>query len=554
MADPVEPRPEPEALRPAAEGRPSEQDEELRALARLLGAGGTRGTGTGRARNGGSAPRPRAAPARGRFELLRALDPTPQGEAFLARDTERAGRLVRLLRLRPELSERPGAAELLEDLGRRLASLTETTPALRSAREWLVTRGADGRLEVASAPLEGESLRALLARRGTLPPRHALEIARQILLQLEPAHARGLVHGDLAASRVGLESRVPWNERNPFGVGVRLLDHGLAARLAPAGASPARDLEAVAALLVEMQSGTRLEPGAGLAGVLTPALRAGGVGRLLQRALGAGPAFPDAAAFRAALERTRAWRGGTRGLRGLAGLAGLLALLFAGLWRHERGVRAAERVRLESEQRMAREDAALPAAALALDRFLGFLEEGERRAAADVLAAARATSSLAGLGFDTNYLEDTLALREALDAAGRAAEPLERARGLLEARAIAARARLERERFLLAGARWLTAGLPPRPAREADCLRWHAHLEQELAQRSAALAEALEARWNTLTASEADDPDEVRLLARWFGDARVSAYATRLPLQAALLRDELLSLSGGLVFGPQPGR
>lgn len=527
----------------------SEQAEELRVLSRLLGGGAAPERGPRREESPASAwdPSVSGAATPARFVPEHALGSVPFGEAFLARDLEQSQRAVRVVRLFPELSDRPGLSERIEALGRQLASLGATP------RPWTVARGSGGRLEVASEPFEGEGLRSLLTRRGTLPPAHALEIARQALAALETLHARGLVHGALQATSVWLEGRVSWSARNPFGVGVRLLDSGLASCLAPEACSQEHDLEAVGALLVEMLSGTRLEPGSEDARAaprsLARTLRAGGLARLLERALGQGPPFGDARAFRVALERSRAWRGESVRLRWSAGVAVLLALGLGALWRHERNVRAAEHGEAESERQTANARATLPAATSALDRFLLGIEEGRPEVCQQVLAAARGTPSLASLGFDTGYLERTLAVRASLDAAARSTEPLERARRLLEARASMELAREERERFFLAGAGWLASGLPPRPSRAADCQRWHASLERALAQDSAALTATLESRWNTLAGDEADDPEEVRLLARWFADERVADYARHLPAQATLLRDELLGLASGLVFG-----
>jgi len=76
----------------------------------------------------------------------------------------------------------------------------------------------EGWMFIAMALCEGESLRARLARDGTLVMQDALEIARQIAEGLRAAHAAGIVHRDLKPGNVMLL---------PDGT-VRILDFGLA--------------------------------------------------------------------------------------------------------------------------------------------------------------------------------------------------------------------------------------------------------------------------------------------------------------------------------------
>ncbi|MBX7184906.1 MAG: protein kinase, partial [Vicinamibacteria bacterium] len=76
---------------------------------------------------------------------------------------------------------------------------------------------ADGVLALVLELIDGEDLAARL-RRGPIPPREAVVIARQIGLGLEEAHEKGIVHRDLKPGNLKL---------TPQG-GVKILDFGLA--------------------------------------------------------------------------------------------------------------------------------------------------------------------------------------------------------------------------------------------------------------------------------------------------------------------------------------
>ncbi|MSR63883.1 MAG: hypothetical protein EXS08_15770 [Planctomycetes bacterium] len=503
--------------------REPDADEERRALERLLGLR------AGRAPTNGSraAPSaPAAAPAAPRFELLEALGRGPHGESFRAADREQQGRSLRLKRLFSEPSARVGLLERLEELGQRQRPLE----AHGLVRLRGVGRGADGRLELESAWIDGASLRALLAERGTLAPRHALEIARQILLVLERAHARGLVHGRLVAENVLLERRAPWTAENPFGVGVRLSDQGLVRLLGAREPSAAEDIATLGELLCAMLTGA---PGAAHGAALQSALGTAELARLVARARGEEPGFQDAARLRGALERSAAWRGRRAPALALwAGGIALLSLALAGL----RPSHAAELERLRAELVAARGEAQAVRACTVLERFLARIEEGDRPAAADVLAAARASAGLGPLGFECGYLEALLALATTLAQADAARDDLRRAELLLAARAHERTAAGTKERFGLAAAPWLELAREPRPARARDLERWRTTLGREFAQRSTALSAQLEARWSALLAQPAVHADEVCLLARWFDDgrgARLADALTREPAGAA---------------------
>ena len=91
-------------------------------------------------------------------------------------------------------------------------------------------READGSLYVAFELLEGEDLGvAILERRA--PPMRILEVAVEVLAALGAAHTKGFVHRDIKPANIYL-LRAP-----RAGLGVKLLDFGIARRVRAAGVS-----------------------------------------------------------------------------------------------------------------------------------------------------------------------------------------------------------------------------------------------------------------------------------------------------------------------------
>jgi serine/threonine protein kinase len=134
----------------------------------------------------------------------------------------------------------------------------------------------DGSLFLTMDLVDGESLRSLLDREKVLLPRHGLEIARQTLNGLQSGHEQGFIHRDIKPPNIMLAAKIPKTDENPYGVGVRILDFGIAGLAADVGESKAgtamymspeqvkgerldarSDLFAVGVMLYEMLSGAR---------------------------------------------------------------------------------------------------------------------------------------------------------------------------------------------------------------------------------------------------------------------------------------------------------
>ena len=155
----------------------------------------------------------------GPYRVVSRLGAGGMGEVYLAVH-ERNGRQVALKLLPPHHS-------LDEQRVRRFRQ--EARAVLRLNHPNIVTvydiEQAGGRSVIASELIEGETLRARLAR-GPLAPAEALEVAAQVAAALAAAHAEGVVHRDVKPENVMLR---------PDGF-VKVLDFGLAKLTEEAGA------------------------------------------------------------------------------------------------------------------------------------------------------------------------------------------------------------------------------------------------------------------------------------------------------------------------------
>ncbi|HEX6106616.1 MAG TPA: serine/threonine-protein kinase [Gemmatimonadales bacterium] len=283
----------------------------------------------------------------GRYRVIRRLGQGGMGIVYLAHDPL-LDRSVALKLLPVHLSGDETANRALAREA-RAASATEH-PNIATVHD--VGETGDGRLFIVMSHYEGVTLGELL-RRGPVPVRRALTIARQVVAALAAAHARGIVHRDIKPGNLLL---------TPDG-GVKVLDFGIAMLTRGSGdpggghagtagyMSPEQtrcaavdgrsDLWAVGVVLWEMLVGTRpfvgpdpsaiarsvLEDHPRLPDSVPQPLRA-----LVHRCLDKEPdrRFPDAAALLRELERLEVLPGRVRPGSAALAAAGLVALLGLG--------------------------------------------------------------------------------------------------------------------------------------------------------------------------------------------------------------------------------
>ncbi|HEX3233878.1 MAG TPA: protein kinase [Gemmatimonadales bacterium] len=143
---------------------------------------------------------PLAAALAGRYSLERELGQGGMATVYLARDV-RHERLVALKVLRPELAASLGPERFLREI--KLAAQLQH-PHILPLHD---SGEAAGFLYYVMPYVEGESLRARLARQGELPVHDAVKILIEVTDALAYAHGRGIVHRDIKPDNVLLSGR-----------------------------------------------------------------------------------------------------------------------------------------------------------------------------------------------------------------------------------------------------------------------------------------------------------------------------------------------------------
>ena len=145
------------------------------------------------------------------YEVLAKLGEGGMGEVYRARDT-RLDRDVAIKFLSLTLSRDPDAVARFEREAVSVAKLSH--PGILAIYEF---GRQDGTAFVVTELVDGVTLRKRLEQ-GPLPPRRAVEYARQLAMGIAAAHARGIVHRDLKPENVMLTREDQ----------VKILDFGLA--------------------------------------------------------------------------------------------------------------------------------------------------------------------------------------------------------------------------------------------------------------------------------------------------------------------------------------
>ena len=177
----------------------------------------------------------RDAPLAGRYAVEREIGRGGMAIVYLARDV-RHDRLVALKVMRPELAALLGAERFLREIS-ITAQLQHPNilPLFDSGEVCGDDEGGRAKLLFYVMPfVEGESLRARLAREGSLPVSEALHIAVSVAGALAYAHKHGVVHRDLKPENILLQAGEPLVA--DFGIALALEQAG-GARLTKPGLS-----------------------------------------------------------------------------------------------------------------------------------------------------------------------------------------------------------------------------------------------------------------------------------------------------------------------------
>jgi len=151
----------------------------------------------------------------GSYQVLKQLGTGAMGEVYLA-EHRHLKRKAAVKLLAPELVGRPDLLERFFLEARATSAIAH--PGIVQVFDCEVD--ATGRPYIVMEFLDGETLAAVLARRGALPGLTAARLARGMAEALEAAHAKGIVHRDLKPENIFVQSQPPDS--------VKLVDFGIA--------------------------------------------------------------------------------------------------------------------------------------------------------------------------------------------------------------------------------------------------------------------------------------------------------------------------------------
>ena len=165
----------------------------------------------------------------GRYRVIREIGRGGMATVYLAHD-ERLDRDIALKLLSPELATSVGRGRFLREIA--IAARLDH-PRILAVHD---SGDVDGVLFYIMPYLDGETLRARLAREKALPTGAALPILRDVADALAYAHARGVVHRDVKPDNIMLAQGHAWVA--DFGVAKAIRDAaGEAARVSSTGIS-----------------------------------------------------------------------------------------------------------------------------------------------------------------------------------------------------------------------------------------------------------------------------------------------------------------------------
>ena len=151
----------------------------------------------------------------GSYQVLKQLGTGAMGEVYLA-EHRHLKRKAAVKLLAPELVGRPDLLERFFLEARATSAIAH--PGIVQVFDCEVD--ATGRPYIVMEYLDGETLAAVLARRGALPGVTAARLARGMAEALEAAHAKGIVHRDLKPENIFVQAQPPDS--------VKLVDFGIA--------------------------------------------------------------------------------------------------------------------------------------------------------------------------------------------------------------------------------------------------------------------------------------------------------------------------------------
>ena len=151
----------------------------------------------------------------GSYQVLKQLGSGAMGEVYLA-EHRHLKRKAAVKLLAPELVGRPDLLERFFLEARATSAIAH--PGIVQVFDCEVD--ATGRPYIVMEFLEGETLAAVLARRGALPALTAARLGRGMAEALEAAHAKGIVHRDLKPENIFVQAQPPDS--------VKLVDFGIA--------------------------------------------------------------------------------------------------------------------------------------------------------------------------------------------------------------------------------------------------------------------------------------------------------------------------------------